>query len=510
MVRSLRSRHYIIGAFVCLLVLFSPVFTKAAGLTQLQIEAILSLLSSFGADSTTVTNVKISLSGGTPTVVRQKFCFDFRNDLTIGNNGSAISALNQALSSSGIDTTGNTTLFTKATAADVMLLQAKYGIRQTGYVGPITRAHLNKFYNCTTNTQELNPTQTTTPIPTPIPPISKQQKPKVESKIGVVYVSESNQTYNPNWRTDLYPLKSKIENALNAIFEQKGRKFTLDFLGEFESKDLYWNPSRIAFIQENSLAPSSLERGWLMEMPGSRLLRVPAENNAVCLPKRRAILWSNCPASRCEEFSDSRPDFADSQCFKAKSYGRNFPLNTLDSSWINPLLSTLTSSNINLSNYDYRIIVLGKAGPIIPQTGEYEKNLRCNTIISQEAQGYASLVNNVIVMTENGLQIPAYYKCPDYIRMDASGWQQIIHEILHGFGAVDVYEQPLFLGAHESIQGQRNEAIKLEPESEVDKSIMAHGWAGYCNKYGATYSCKQEDLEKIYIDKYNRIKLDLD
>jgi hypothetical protein len=44
----------------------------------------------------------------------------------------------------------------------------------------------------------------------------------------------------------------------------------------------------------------------------------------------------------------------------------------------------------------------------------------------------------------------------------------------------------------------------------VDKSIMANGMSGYCNKYATTYSCTAEDLEKIYLDKYNRIKLGLE
>jgi hypothetical protein len=172
--------------------------------------------------------------------------------------------------------------------------------------------------------------------------------------------------------------------------------------------------------------------------------------------------------------------------------------------WIKPLLKDLKSNNLDLSNYDYKVIILGRAGPIIPQTGKKEKHFFCNTITTGETIGYAWGGDDVIIMVENGLKIPSYYKCPSFIKFAMPGWQQIVHEILHKFGAVDVYEFDWQKNPN------REKALKLEPESEVDKSIMANGWAGYCSKYRATYSCTASDLEKIYLDKFNRIKLGLE
>ena len=43
----------------------SPV--SAAALTQAQVDAIIGLLQSFGADQSTISNVQASLTGGTPT-----------------------------------------------------------------------------------------------------------------------------------------------------------------------------------------------------------------------------------------------------------------------------------------------------------------------------------------------------------------------------------------------------------------------------------------------------------
>ncbi|MCX7589800.1 MAG: hypothetical protein N2Z85_02580 [Patescibacteria group bacterium] len=175
--------------------------------------------------------------------------------------------------------------------------------------------------------------------------------------------------------------------------------------------------------------------------------------------------------------------------------------------WIDPLLREL-NKQFNFLNYDYRIIILGKAGPIIPQIGEKEKYFFDNYMTAGDIMGYYYTgTNGVIVMTENGLKIPSYYRIGELGFARMPGWQQIIHEILHSFGAVDVYESGF--NFHQ-INNARLDALKLEPESEVDKSIMSNGWGGYCNKYFKIFSCQPEDVEKIYLDKYNRIKLGLE
>lgn len=160
-------KKYIFGAVLSIGLLVSPVFTQAAGLTTVQINAILSLLSSFGADSSVISNVNVAL-GGAPVSSGSGFCYNFNTDLTVGSGGSSVSALNQVLSSSGIDTTGNSSTFDENDAADVVSFQARYGIRQTGYVGPITRAKLNALYGCRNGQQVAQiawPTAPTVIIP---------------------------------------------------------------------------------------------------------------------------------------------------------------------------------------------------------------------------------------------------------------------------------------------------------------------------------------------------------
>ncbi|MSU74725.1 hypothetical protein EXS57_03020, partial [Candidatus Kaiserbacteria bacterium] len=145
-------KKYILGVVLSLGILASPTFTQAASLTDAQIQSILSLLSVFGADSATVASVNSALTGTTPTTeTTPAFCFKTTSDLTVGSTGSGVSELNQALTLSGVNTNGNTSVFDENVAADVVSFQAKYGIRQTGYVGPMTRGKLKALYGCSTS-----------------------------------------------------------------------------------------------------------------------------------------------------------------------------------------------------------------------------------------------------------------------------------------------------------------------------------------------------------------------
>ncbi len=149
---------YIAGLFLSLILLAAPAttqaITKTAGLSTDQINTIVQLLQSFNVDQSTIEKVKMSLGGGTP-VAEKKFCHSFNKDLTVGSKGDEVAALTQALSSSGIKTTGETSKFTENNAGDVVAFQAKHGIRQTGYVGPLTRAKLNTLYGCAVSVKPI-------------------------------------------------------------------------------------------------------------------------------------------------------------------------------------------------------------------------------------------------------------------------------------------------------------------------------------------------------------------
>jgi len=153
-------KKYLAGAVLSLGLLASPAFSQAAALSDVQVQAILAILASFGADTATINSVNAALTGGTPTTSSSSFCYTFNADLTVGSSGAGVSALNQALNLSSVNTSGNTATFDEDTAADVVSFQAKYGIKQTGYVGPLTRAKLNALYGCSTTSTTNVPTQT--------------------------------------------------------------------------------------------------------------------------------------------------------------------------------------------------------------------------------------------------------------------------------------------------------------------------------------------------------------
>jgi len=131
----------------------SPAAVQAA-LTESQIQAILSLLTSFGADSTTVANVNASLRGTTPPAGGTTACtgVTFTRNLTVGSSGSDVKCLQAILNSSaatqvaasGPGSAGQeTTYFGPLTQAGVVKFQTQYAISPAvGYVGSLTRAQL--------------------------------------------------------------------------------------------------------------------------------------------------------------------------------------------------------------------------------------------------------------------------------------------------------------------------------------------------------------------------------
>lgn len=148
-----------------------------AALNESQIQSILSLLSSFGADQSTINNVNASLrgqpttggtTGGTTT---GGACPALTRDLQQGSTGADVKALQVFLNASadtqvaasGAGSPGSeTSTFGPATKAAVMKFQTKYGITPVaGYVGAKSRAQIASVCGGTTTGGG-----TTTPTPT--------------------------------------------------------------------------------------------------------------------------------------------------------------------------------------------------------------------------------------------------------------------------------------------------------------------------------------------------------
>jgi hypothetical protein len=130
----------------------------AAALTNAQVQSILSLLTSFGADSATIANVQASLTGGTPstttTTTTTGGSCSFSKDLTIGSTGMEVTCLQQALIAGGFSIpAGATGYFGSQTRTAVASWQSSKNIAPAvGYFGPISRAAFNLSGGSTTTT----------------------------------------------------------------------------------------------------------------------------------------------------------------------------------------------------------------------------------------------------------------------------------------------------------------------------------------------------------------------
>lgn len=85
------------------------------------------------------------------------FCHTFNTDFGIGASGSEVAALATVFSIDGIGPMSSTS-FDENAAGNVVTFQSKYGIRQTGFVGPLTRTKLNQLHGC------ISPAVTAAPI----------------------------------------------------------------------------------------------------------------------------------------------------------------------------------------------------------------------------------------------------------------------------------------------------------------------------------------------------------
>ena len=150
---------------------FAPM-AQAASLTSSQVQSILSLLSSFGANSATIANVQAALNGtsststtgGSTTTTSTASC-SFTGDLTIGSTGAAVTCLQQALIAGGYSIpAGATGYFGAQTQTAVIAWQKAAGITPAaGYFGAISRAHWNLGGGSSSSTTTTTTTTTTNP-----------------------------------------------------------------------------------------------------------------------------------------------------------------------------------------------------------------------------------------------------------------------------------------------------------------------------------------------------------
>ncbi len=127
----------------------------AASLSDAQVQSILSLLSSFGADSATIANVQAALTGqastgGSSSSGGSMSSCSFTRDLTTGVSGDDVTCLQKALMAAGYGIPAISSgaasygYFGSQTVSAVIAWQKAAGVSPaSGYFGPISRAHWN-------------------------------------------------------------------------------------------------------------------------------------------------------------------------------------------------------------------------------------------------------------------------------------------------------------------------------------------------------------------------------
>ncbi|MEK7631013.1 MAG: hypothetical protein AAB417_03240 [Patescibacteria group bacterium] len=174
-------KKIIFGTIIGLFAMAST--ASAAGLTQQQIDAILGLLRSFGAEASVVANAESSLTGGAPTTSPTAWCHTFNINLKVGDKGLETGHLIRALAKEGNSFSDYSTgenfgiaVFEDEVASAVVGFQEKYrseiltpnGLSHgTGYVGSATRKKLNQLYGCASNNQNSELTGIIINVPQP-------------------------------------------------------------------------------------------------------------------------------------------------------------------------------------------------------------------------------------------------------------------------------------------------------------------------------------------------------
>jgi peptidoglycan hydrolase-like protein with peptidoglycan-binding domain len=245
----------ILAAVISLGIFLSPALAQAqaSGLTSSQVNAIISFIQSFGADQSVIDSVRAALSGGTPTSGGQTFCHTFNNDLTIGSTDKGagdVSALNDALSIDSRVELGGDDVFTENTAAAVVKFQGKYGIRQSGYVGPQTRAKLNSLYGCRDQTSITTATTTTT---TPQPSICNAQSSVAGCVVGPTttapFISSTNGKAAGNFEMDA----GADANVLGTNLAGNGPGTTAVYIGGIAASVVHISDDRLDIMVPSSL-----------------------------------------------------------------------------------------------------------------------------------------------------------------------------------------------------------------------------------------------------------------
>jgi len=129
--------------FLLVAILLATVLCSAGSAKAANNSTLIAQLKAKIAELTAQLQTMVAQQQGTTT-----WCHTFNANLGIGSTSSEVGEFATALVKEGLITDFQTKFDDKFKKA-VIKFQEKYGIYQTGFVGPLTRAKLNSLYGCT-------------------------------------------------------------------------------------------------------------------------------------------------------------------------------------------------------------------------------------------------------------------------------------------------------------------------------------------------------------------------
>lgn len=373
--------------------------------------------------------------------------------------------------------------------------------------------------------------------------------------VGVVYVHTDQYNYNKDWKQDLEPVFNRVNSYIKELTDNK-IEFSYEIIGSHQTDLMCWNPAILAaeytILGEKHYIkyPQSdfaIAGGTSFEATDVQL-HDSCQNCILEKVKRTEIEFGTETCTfvdetvshgACFENSDYRPfrcngktgesvadcetcgcnqpficDSYSGECLNPEPGIAKYDLKGIcdetkalyaDTFWtnINLLRSEISNKyDIKKEDYDEIVLIYGKLGPIHLESERDNYHL-CHSA-SGHILGWASLD-----FAENGLYRPYIVDCSEYKNMQtgyyipAGGHKTIIHEILHRFGTVDIYETHTMFGY--STDYYRALASKLDKdyrksvmgEAEIDCMQGDEWW------YGEP-KCSIDELNEVYLDVLNR------
>jgi hypothetical protein len=313
-------------------------------------------------------------------------------------------------------------------------------------------------------------------------------------KLGLVYVYNSPETYNPNWKGNIDKILYKTEKGIEKSLFNKVDT-SIEILGEVQTNNFCWNPAKIGveYKTEDTVFKSGnvlLGQIFYSLCPASGF----GESGIYFLGK---ILNIDCPNYKVEteDNGEVTENTISIDCENALTYDNLWKSNKLQ------LLNNQISLEleIDFNDYDGVFVIFGNLG-VPHSTDKKFLDFKCNVL-----QGYIGGYSNLI-MAENMIMEPYDYFV-DCRKLNGDfagshymgvGWHILVHEILHRFGAKDVYNTGTTFG----IRSYRDGALRIDPRT--DESIMGNNHKTCEYEFKNDYFCAKEELEEIYIDKLNQ------